>query len=81
LNEEVVKQFITHGGGRMPAFDYLAEGRQEAIIDFLFAKETPLSEDKEGEIGEDLQPYVFRGFQRFNDDEGYPELKITAVQS
>lgn len=75
LNEDFVRQFITHGGGRMPAFDYLPEGRQEAIIDFLFAKETPLSKDKEGEIGEDLQPYVFRGFQRFNDDEGYPAIK------
>ena len=59
----------------MPAFDYLAEGRQEAIIDFLFARETPVSKEKEGEIGEDLQPYVFRGFQRFNDDEGYPAIK------
>lgn len=75
LNRAAVKQFITYGGGRMPSFKYLPEGRQEAIIDFLFGEETGEAAYKEEGLNEDIPPYVFRGFQRFFDDEGYPAIK------
>ena len=54
----------------MPAFDRLSEERREAIIDYLYGKETPTAGS-----GNDGPPYVFRGFNRFQDDEGYPAIK------
>ncbi len=57
----------------MPAFDQVQGKRREAIVDFLFNTETAASnrEDKD----EDAPPYVFRGFQRWSDEEGYPAIK------
>ena len=84
----------------MPAFNHLPEMRQDAIIDFLFGRETEATpgqfdftipvpktnseedanQDEKPSLGYfcsscDLVPYTFRGFQRFNDNEGYPAIK------
>ncbi len=101
LDKDMLKRLITHGVGRMPAFNHLPEDRQDAIISFLLGMETidtPQQFDftipvpKHGEEEEpsekeeqpvlsyfcsscDLMPYTFRGFQRFNDNEGYPAIK------
>lgn len=56
----------------MPAFDRLAEDDRNAIIDFLYGIETPVSSRVKAD---DIPPYVFRGFQRWFDDEGYPAIK------
>ena len=70
LSRDQISQFVTNGGGRMPAFDRLPEERREAIIDYIYGKETPPASS-----GNDGPPYVFRGFNRFQDDEGYPAIK------
>jgi quinoprotein glucose dehydrogenase len=72
LTREVVMEFIVNGGGRMPAFDRLPEKDRNMIVDFLFGIETPVHRKMEGE---NIPPYVFRGFQRWFDDEGYPAIK------
>ncbi len=72
LTREVVMTFVTNGGGRMPAFNYVARERQEAIVDFLFGIETQLTAKQKNE---QIPPYVFRGFQRWLDEEGYPAIK------
>ncbi len=72
LTREVIMHFIVNGGGRMPAFDRLAEDDRNAIIDFLYGIETPVSSRVKAD---DIPPYVFRGFQRWFDDEGYPAIK------
>ena len=36
LDKDMLKQLITHGVGRMPAFNHLPEDRQNAIINFIF---------------------------------------------
>lgn len=82
-NKSQVLQIMTRGGGRMPAFDQLSQERRQAIVDFLFgdtAPETPgqmaPGNNEQGpadEAGE--PPYVFRGFQRWFDEEGYPAIK------
>ncbi|MDA0350408.1 MAG: pyrroloquinoline quinone-dependent dehydrogenase [Verrucomicrobia bacterium] len=72
LTREVVMQFIVNGGGRMPAFDRLPEMERAMIVDFLFGMETPVHKRLEGD---DIPPYIFRGFQRWFDDEGYPAIK------
>ena len=69
---EDVRTIIVQGRGRMPSFDHLAERRREAIIDFLYGQEKPGSKLS---WEEDTPPYVFRGFQRWEDDEGYPAIK------
>lgn len=76
LDKPTVRQFIVNGGGRMPAFERLSEDRREAIIAFLFGEENPEATNGNRTNGAaDEPPYVFRGFQRWQDDEGYPAIK------
>ncbi len=73
LTKEQVMRSILYGGGRMPAFDQLSEERRQAIVDFLFGLKTSTVEQLDQD--ESLPPYVFRGFQRWLDHEGYPAIK------
>ncbi len=86
LTEDAVSQFIVKGSGRMPAFDILPEERRKAIINFLFDREKtkpmPSSQNsnaqdphQQREDGPQVPPYVFRGFERWYDEEGYPAIK------
>ena len=74
-----VLQIVTQGGSRMPAFDQLSEQRRQAIVAFLFGEEEQAGQPVRRGGGptedSDTQPYVFRGFQRWLDDEGYPAIK------
>jgi quinoprotein glucose dehydrogenase len=72
-NKDIVRQIIKKGGGRMPAFDQVSEARREAIITFLFNEEIAI--DSKNRQDENAPPYVFRGFQRWQDEEGYPAIK------
>lgn len=72
LTRDQIMHFIANGGGRMPAFDRLAQKDKNAIVDFLFGIETPVSRKV---AADNIPPYVFRGFQRWFDDEGYPAIK------
>jgi len=72
-NKDMVRQIIKKGGGRMPAFDQISEARREAIITFLFNEEIAI--DSKNRQDENAPPYVFRGFQRWQDEEGYPAIK------
>lgn len=72
LTREVVMHFILNGGGRMPSFNRLSPSDQKDIVDFLYGIETPPSRRTRRD---DIPPYVFRGFERWFDDEGYPAIK------
>ncbi|MCB0685411.1 MAG: PQQ-binding-like beta-propeller repeat protein [Saprospiraceae bacterium] len=72
LDKNTVRMLIDNGGGRMPAFKSLSDERKESIIRFLFNEPEP---ERENYRDEELPPYVFRGFQRFFDREGYPAIK------
>lgn len=78
---EEVTQVVLQGGGRMPAFDQITDERRQAIIDFLFGVEETIEPGERWNDGpyevdtSDTSPYVFRGFQRWLDDEGYPAIK------
>ena len=67
-----VTQFISTGGGRMPSFDHLSEAKVNAIVDYLFGLKTAY---RDRDASDDAPPYVFRGFQRWFDEEGYPAIK------
>lgn len=80
MTKEAATQIVVQGGGRMPAYDQLREDRRQAIIDFLFGDEgaegvMQSTEFVEPNNTDDEPPYVFRGFQRWFDDEGYPAIK------
>lgn len=66
-----IAQVIDNGVGRMPAFGNLAPALRTAIVDFLLGEDKPAS-DRRGLAG---QPYVFGGFGRWFDPEGYPAIK------
>ena len=66
---------ITHGGGRMPGFAQLTEAEKAAIIGYLgndpaqmAQKAAPAYPSTEGD------PYVFDGYKRFLDPDGYPAI-------
>jgi quinoprotein glucose dehydrogenase len=67
-----VGMLMDNGGARMPPFSELSDQKREAIINLLFGESDVNGEEK---IDEAVQPYVFRGFQRWNDREGYPAIK------
>lgn len=86
-SKDAVMQILVYGGGRMPSFDQLPEARREAIVDFLFGdEESAVAEDDadgaaaedsaaEDAVEEEVPPYVFRGFQRWLDPDGYPAIE------
>ena len=70
--KETVGTIMDYGGGRMPSFSEISDRKRNAIINYLFG-ETETQPPSQSQ--EDVQPYVFRGFQRWNDSEGYPAIK------
>ncbi|NND32893.1 MAG: c-type cytochrome, partial [Saprospiraceae bacterium] len=70
--KSTVGMLMDFGGGRMPSFSELSDQKRDAIINYLFGDSGPKAGTKPQE---DVQPYVFRGFQRWNDREGYPAIK------
>ncbi len=78
---ERVTQLVTQGAGRMPAFDQLRDSERSAIIDFVLDAEKPAAAylKREGhgsrEPRQEDPPYIFAGFRRWFDNEGYPAIK------
>ena len=76
-----VMQLVTQGAGRMPAFDQLRESQRRAIVDFVLGAEKPASAylEREGRSSRGPRPedppYIFAGFRRWFDDQGYPAIK------
>lgn len=67
----VVSQVVNGGIGRMPAFGNLPEGQRRALLDHLFGEEKPTA--TAGDVSG--PPYLFGGFRRWFDAEGYPAIK------
>jgi quinoprotein glucose dehydrogenase len=79
LPETDVEAIIRYGGSRMPAFDQVSERERMAIVDFLFGRAhreggTP-GEEPGAQVAAEGPPYAFRGFQRWQDAEGYPAIR------
>jgi quinoprotein glucose dehydrogenase len=66
-----IAHVIDNGVGRMPAFGNLSPAVRSALVDFLLGAEKPAS----GRPGAEGPPYVFGGFRRWFDAEGYPAIK------
>jgi quinoprotein glucose dehydrogenase len=91
LTKDQVNQFVQQGSGRMPSFAVLPAGTRQSIIDFLFGDEQPAETYRQagrgarggagggpgggsGRGGESV-PYVFAGYRRWFDAQGYPAIK------
>jgi quinoprotein glucose dehydrogenase len=80
---EQVRQLVTQGGGRMPAFDRLPERQLSAILNLILGGVPPSGDRPAAGKGEaktanpeaDGTRYAFGGFRRWLDKEGYPAIK------
>ncbi|MCH7858326.1 MAG: pyrroloquinoline quinone-dependent dehydrogenase [Candidatus Marinimicrobia bacterium] len=66
---------IEQGQGRMPAFPGLSKGQKDAVIAFLSGERQAVSGDEDAGDIEYPYPYLFTGYHRFVDQEGYPAIK------
>ncbi len=70
LSTAQITELVHHGRGRMPAMPDLGGGELESLLRFLgvgsnMPTVTPPTESEEG-------PYIFTGYKKFLDPEGYP---------
>jgi quinoprotein glucose dehydrogenase len=83
-SREEVARIVAEGGGRMPPFGQLPKARRDEIISLLFEREVSVPDGSKasgpqrspaaaGEAGG--PPFVFGGFRRWFDAEGYPAIK------
>lgn len=75
-----VMQLLQTGKGFMPSFQQLSESDRNAIVNFLYGVHEEMKEPTGGveEAGEHTipkLPYVFGGYERFLDPDGYPAVK------
>lgn len=88
LTKDQVSRFVQQGGGRMPSFGELPVGTRQSIVDFLFGDEQPATahQTEPGRggggaagpgrgRGDASAPYMFTGFRRWFDAQGYPAIK------
>ncbi|MBS1829885.1 MAG: PQQ-binding-like beta-propeller repeat protein [Acidobacteria bacterium] len=71
-SREAVTKIVEQGGGRMPAFGQMRADQRKAVIDYLMGEETPSATGRRAGQG---PPYVFAGFRRYFDAEGYPAIR------
>jgi len=72
--EQVTRVVEEGGGGRMPAFGNLRADQRKAVIDFILGEEKFVPGGA-ASGRRDGPPYVFAGFRRYFDAEGYPAIR------
>ena len=80
LSQAQVREIVQHGRGFMPSFQRLSKAEMDALVAFLFgeAEEAETEDVKKAlnqEEGADNIPYLFDGYHRFVDEQGYPAVK------
>ncbi|MGH8021224.1 MAG: c-type cytochrome [Opitutaceae bacterium] len=80
LSREEVERIVREGRGRMPAFELIPRHRREAMVDYIFGirDESGSASRDHGVASEpngESRPYIFGGFHRWTDQEGYPAIK------
>jgi quinoprotein glucose dehydrogenase len=73
-NRAAVTRIVEQGIGRMPGFSHLRPDQKSALIDFVLDEEKPASPNAQP-ARRDGPPFVFAGFRRWFDAEGYPAIK------
>ncbi len=75
-SREEIETITRQGGGRMPGYATMPEGKRKAILDYIL-DESPAAPKRDADTDPTPhQPsYAFAGFRRWLDDEGYPAIK------
>src|SRR5690606_24102470 len=77
MKRDDVDETISKGKGMMPGFPNLSARERQSIIAYVFGEEKEEAEDvgsfMEAEAGRDV-PYVFNGYNKFLDENGYPAI-------
>jgi quinoprotein glucose dehydrogenase len=71
-SREAIVKMIEGGAGRMPAFGNLPLPQRTALVDYLLGEERAAAANLSGRPS---PLYVFGGFRRWFDAEGYPAIK------
>ena len=71
LGKEKIVEQIHHGTGRMPAFPNLDDAKIAALLEYLRA---PADAGKDASASSSTPEYVFTGYRKFLDPEGYPAV-------
>jgi quinoprotein glucose dehydrogenase len=73
LSDGKIRETIRHGAGRMPAFPDLYDKALAALLDFL---RTPVqgASSKAADGAAPSHEYIFTGYKKFLDPEGYPAI-------
>lgn len=84
LSEAAVRQQVLQGRGRMPGFGYLPSDGISALVQYLVTgvDDAPIRTSAHSELvgtrgtpqGLSTEPYVFEGYTRFLDPDGYPAV-------
>jgi quinoprotein glucose dehydrogenase len=74
LTEDDVRNMITHGGGRMPAFTALGHDAISAITRYVVYGENNAAKANSEPSPID-QKYMIDGYNKFLDADGYPAIK------
>ncbi|MDW7692426.1 PQQ-binding-like beta-propeller repeat protein [Flammeovirgaceae bacterium SG7u.111] len=76
---EELLNIIKKGKGFMPAFEYIDDPKQQAIVTLLMGEDAPAKLTDAHEIGKDAVdpdvPYTHTGYNRFLDEEGNPAIQ------
>jgi len=69
LNEKQVQQLLRTGRGMMPAFSHISQTERNAVVDFIFNKNTgkEIISTQKSDV-----PYQHTGYNRWYDRNGYP---------
>lgn len=80
MSKEVALSKIKRGGGKMPAFDNVVQGKEKAIIAFLYEQEqqssSAVTKFESGKTQEGIEKYLnITAYGHFRDPEGNPALR------
>lgn len=76
LSKQELLSVIEKGRGRMPAFPGFEEEEEAALVAFLSGEEMQVAKNYQRTTGRAYPyPYIFTGYHRFVDHEGYPAIK------
>ncbi len=83
LKPEEIAEILAVGKGMMPSYKFLSESARDDLVQFLISPnaEGVVQRNEHGDItestrgGEITSPYVFTGYNRFIDPDGFPALR------
>jgi quinoprotein glucose dehydrogenase len=75
LSREAIAHTIHNGSGRMPSFPNVDDATLNALLEFLRTPVAPAEANQpSAQFSSEAQQYVFTGYRKFLDPDGYPAI-------